>query len=63
MSYEGVDYFESEHQALQSKIAALSNNSQQRVARYSSHIFNDYDPWIVIDEVKFLIQRLPAERQ
>jgi pimeloyl-ACP methyl ester carboxylesterase len=63
MSYQGVDYFESEHIALQSKIAALSANSQQRVARYSSHIFNDYDPWIVIDEIKLLIQRLPKDRK
>jgi pimeloyl-ACP methyl ester carboxylesterase len=57
MSYEGVDLFENEHIALQERVAALTTNSEHRVARYSSHIFNDYDPWIVIDETKRLIER------
>ena len=59
MTYEGIDLLESEHNALQKKIAALSANSQHRVARYSSHVFNDYDPWIVIEEMKLLAKRLP----
>ena len=59
MSYRGIDLYESEHAALQAKVAALSGNSEHRVARYSSHVFNDYDPWIVIEELKRLIERLP----
>jgi pimeloyl-ACP methyl ester carboxylesterase len=59
MSYEGIDLYENEHNALQAKIAALSGNSEHRIARYSSHVFNDYDPWIVIDEIKLLVKRLP----
>jgi hypothetical protein len=54
----GMDVFENEHRALQAKIAALSKNSQHRVAHYSSHVFNDSDPWVVIDELKLLIDRL-----
>lgn len=61
MSYEGVDLYENEHLALQGGIAALSANSEQRIARYSSHVFNDFDPWIVIDEIKLLAKRLPAQ--
>ncbi len=62
MSYEGVDLYENEHNALQSKIAELSSNSEHRIARYSSHVFNDYDPWIVLEEIKLLIKRLPEKR-
>lgn len=59
MSYEGIDIYEGENNALQAKIAALSSNSEHRIARYSSHVFNDFDPWIVIDEIKLLAKRLP----
>lgn len=58
MSYEAIDIHENEHNALQGKIAALSSNSEHRVARYSSHVFNDFDPWIVIEEMKLLAERL-----
>lgn|GEM_PF-2245660 len=58
LSDEGMNLYENEHRALQEKIAALSNNSQHRVARYSSHVFNDYDPWLVIEEIKALEKRL-----
>jgi pimeloyl-ACP methyl ester carboxylesterase len=63
MSYEGIDIFENEHNALQAKVAALSSNSQHRIARYSSHIFNDFDPWVVIDEIKALVKRLPSQSE
>ena len=62
MSYEGVDFYENEHNALQARIAALSDNSEHRIARYSSHAFNDFDPWIVIDEIKLLNKRLRDAR-
>ncbi len=63
ISDEGMDLYEYEHRALQAKIAALSKNSEHRVARYSSHVFNDSDPWVVIDEIKRLIRRLhPATK-
>jgi pimeloyl-ACP methyl ester carboxylesterase len=61
MSYEGVDLYEAEHQALQLALRELSSNSQHRVAKYSSHTFNDYDPWLVVDEIKSLIGRLAGE--
>lgn len=63
MSYEGIDLYENENTALQAEIAKLSANSEHRIARYSSHVFNDFDPWIVIDEIKLLINRLPEQRR
>jgi len=61
MSYEGVDLYEAGHQALQARLPDLSSNSEHRVAKYSSHLFNDYDPWLVIDEIKLLVSRLAKE--
>jgi pimeloyl-ACP methyl ester carboxylesterase len=61
MSYEGVDLYEAEHQALQARLPELSSNSEHRVAKYSSHVFNDYDPWLVVDEIKLLVSRLGKE--
>jgi len=63
MSYEGIDSYENEHNALQAEIAKLSANSEHRIAHYSSHVFNDFDPWIVIDEIKLLTKRLPEQRK
>jgi pimeloyl-ACP methyl ester carboxylesterase len=61
MSYEGVDLYEAEHQVLQARLLELSSNSEHRVAKYSSHMFNDYDPWLVIDEIKLLVRRIAKE--
>lgn len=58
MSYAGVDLYETEHQRLQARLPKLSSNSEHRVAKYASHMFDDYDPWLVIDEIKRLIDRL-----
>jgi pimeloyl-ACP methyl ester carboxylesterase len=58
ISDNGMEAYESEHRTLQAKIAALSQNSEHRVAPHSSHVFNDSDPGIVIDEIKRLIGRL-----
>lgn len=58
MSYEGIDLFDGEHKALQTELAKLTSNSQHRVARYASHIFDQYDPWLVNDEIKLLAERM-----
>lgn len=58
MSYEGVDIYEREHNALQAKLLELSSNSERRTAEYSSHVFNDYDPWLIIEEIKLLGNRI-----
>ena len=59
ISDRGMRLYEKEHRALQEKIAALSKNAEHRVAPHSSHIFNDSDPGIVVDEIKRLVRRLP----
>jgi pimeloyl-ACP methyl ester carboxylesterase len=58
MSYAGIDLYEAEHSTLQAKLEALSSRTEHRIARYSSHDFNESDPWLVIEEIKLLIGRL-----
>lgn len=58
MSYDGIDIYEREHNSLQAELLNLSSNSERRIAEYSSHVFNDYDPWIVIEEIKLLNHRI-----
>jgi hypothetical protein len=28
--------------------------------RYSDHLFDEHDPWLVIDEIKLLLKRVDA---
>lgn len=61
ISDAGMALYEKAHRALQARIAALSENSRHRVAPRSSHVFNESDPGIVIDEIKRLVKRLPRQ--
>lgn len=58
MSYAGLDVFEYEHRALQPTLMRLSDDAEYRVARHSSHIFDNYDPWLVIEEIEALLERV-----
>lgn len=58
MSYAGIDVFNAEHDKLQKEIAALSKNSKHIVAKVAAHEINSYDPWLVIDEIKALVETL-----
>lgn len=58
MSYRGIDLFDNEHNVLQALLARLSTNSEHRIARYSSHMIADFDPWLVLDEIEYLLARL-----
>jgi hypothetical protein len=60
MSYADVDLYDNEHRALQPTLAKLSTNAEYRIARYSSHMFDEYDPWLVIDEIKALLTRVAS---
>ena len=63
MSYEGVDLFNAEHDALQAKLIALSSNTEHRVARYSSHLVDDTDPLLVIEEIEKLVKRSSSDHE
>jgi pimeloyl-ACP methyl ester carboxylesterase len=63
MSYDGVDFFNAEHNALPAKLIALSSDAEHRVARYSSHMIDDTDPWLVIEEIGKLVERVTSQRE
>jgi pimeloyl-ACP methyl ester carboxylesterase len=58
MSYAGIDLFDGEHKALQEKLTKLSPRSEHRIAKYASHVIDDYDPWLIIEEIKMLAKRM-----
>jgi pimeloyl-ACP methyl ester carboxylesterase len=60
MSYDGVDVFNAEHNALQEKLVSLSTNAEHRTARYSSHMIDETDPWLVIEEIGKLVERVSS---
>lgn len=57
MSYGGIDLFDGVHRDLQHQLADLSSNSEHRIAKYSSHMIDNFDPWLVIDEIQRLLSR------
>ena len=58
MSYEGIDLFDGVHGDLQHELAGLSSKSEHRVAKYSSHMIDNFDPWLVIGEIESLLGRV-----
>jgi pimeloyl-ACP methyl ester carboxylesterase len=60
MSYAGVDIFNREHNRLQSELVKLSSNARHRVAKYSSHVVDETDPWLIMEEITNLEKRIEA---
>lgn len=60
MSYAGVDIFNREHSRLQPALLKLSTDSRHRVAKYSSHVVDETDPWLIIEEIVKLEKRIAA---
>ena len=60
ISYAGLDLFNAEHDALQPKLLGLSDHSEQRIAKYASHRIDDFDPWLLIEEIEKLVVRSNA---
>jgi pimeloyl-ACP methyl ester carboxylesterase len=63
MSYEGVDIFNREHNRLQSRLLKLSKDSRHRIAKYSSHIVDETDPLLIIEEIEKLEKRIGATQK
>ena len=52
--------FNREHDKLQSELAKLSSNTHHRIAKYSSHIVDETDPWLIIEGISHLQKRIGA---
>lgn len=57
VSYDGVRKYNAEHNAGQLKLQELSSNSRFVISEMSSHFIDNYDPWLVIEEIKLLLER------
>lgn len=58
ISYDGVRKYNAEHDAAQLKLLELSTDSRHVIAEVSSHMIDDYDPWLVIEEITLMLERI-----
>jgi pimeloyl-ACP methyl ester carboxylesterase len=58
MSYGGVDVFNEEHQKAQQRLLQVSTDSKQVIAKYASHVVDEFDPWLIDDEIVALQTRV-----
>jgi pimeloyl-ACP methyl ester carboxylesterase len=63
MDYEDVDAFNSSWDVAQSQLVKLSSDTRHVRMHYASHLYDEQDPWIVIEEIGLLLKRIkPAGR-
>jgi pimeloyl-ACP methyl ester carboxylesterase len=60
MSYDDVDAYNTTWDAAQFELAKISDDARHVRMRYAAHLFDEQDPWLVIDEIKLLIKRADA---
>lgn len=61
MTYAGIRAYEATFIETQKRILHLSEDSRHVIAEASSHMINDYDPWLVIEEIELLVKRAMSE--
>jgi pimeloyl-ACP methyl ester carboxylesterase len=60
MSYEDVDAFNTTWDAAQFDLAKVSSDMRHVRMRYASHLYDEQDPWFVIEEIGMLLDRVQA---
>lgn len=60
MSYADVDAYNAAWNSAQYKLLKLSTNAEHVTMHYSSHFVDENDPWLVLDEIYKLQQRVDA---
>ena len=63
MSYADVDAFNSTWDKAQFELVNISGNARHVPMRYAAHLFDEQDPWIVIDEIKLLLERVEGTKK
>jgi pimeloyl-ACP methyl ester carboxylesterase len=58
MSYEDVDAFNSTWDAAQFELVKLSSDTRHVRMHYASHLYDEQDPWLVIEEIGLLLKRI-----
>jgi pimeloyl-ACP methyl ester carboxylesterase len=57
MSYIDVDAYNTTWDAAQFMLARSAKDVRHVRMRYAAHLFDDQDPWLVIDEIQLLLKR------
>jgi len=60
MSYDDVDAFNTTWDAAQFELAKVSTDTRHMRMRYTAHLFDEQDPWLVLDEIGLLLKRVEA---
>lgn len=58
MSYKDVDAYDDSWNRSQQKLRELAPNTKYITMKYASHLFDDTDPWIVIEEIDKTAQQI-----
>jgi pimeloyl-ACP methyl ester carboxylesterase len=58
MSYDDVDAYNTTWDAAQFELAKVSSDMRHVRMRYTAHMFDEQDPWLVLDEIGLLIKRV-----
>jgi hypothetical protein len=57
MRYEDVDAFNSTWDTSQFALVKLSPDTRHGRMGYAAHLFDEQDPWLVIEEIGLLLKR------
>jgi pimeloyl-ACP methyl ester carboxylesterase len=60
MSYDDVDAFNTTWDAAQFELTKVAGDMRHVRMRYTAHMFDEQDPWLVLDEIALLIKRVEA---
>jgi pimeloyl-ACP methyl ester carboxylesterase len=60
MGYDDVDAYNTTWDMSQFELAHITSDARHVRMRYSDHLFDEHDPWLVIDEIKLLLKRVDA---
>jgi pimeloyl-ACP methyl ester carboxylesterase len=60
MSYDDVDAYNTTWDTAQFELAKVASDVRHVKMRYAAHLFDEQDPWLVLDEIGLLIKRVEA---
>jgi pimeloyl-ACP methyl ester carboxylesterase len=62
MRYEDVDAYNTTWDAAQFELAKVSPDMRHVRMRYAAHLFDEQDPWLVLEEIGLLVKRVEARK-
>lgn len=62
MSYSDIDAYTDSWNRSQERLLGISKNSEKVTMQYASHLFDDTDPWIVIEYIEKMVSIVNNEK-